>query len=170
MSQTEELEDLARRYVDLWQDQMTALAADPDFAEAMQRVMASLGVTAAGLPAVWGAWPAAMASMLAAAQGGPPAGLQAAGLQAAGLQAAGAAKAGGPEKDGARNGRREDVRGNDGSAGPAGPAPAAAASDGGGADLGVIAERLAALEQRILALEGGTGRPRRKPKAKTGGG
>ncbi|HIC80608.1 MAG TPA: hypothetical protein EYP07_06525, partial [Kiloniellaceae bacterium] len=67
MSQTEELEELARRYVDLWQDQMTALAADPDFAEAMQRVMASLGVTAAGLPAVWGAWPAAMASMLAAA-------------------------------------------------------------------------------------------------------
>ena len=98
MSQTEELEDLARRYVDLWQDQMTALAADPDFAEAMQRVMASLGVTAAGLPAVWGAWPAAMASMLAAAQGGPPAG-----LQAGGVQAAGAAKAGGPEKDGARN-------------------------------------------------------------------
>jgi len=160
MSQTEELEELARRYVDLWQDQMTALAADPDFAEAMQRVMASLGVTAAGLPAVWGAWPAAMASMLAAAQGAPP----------AGLQGAAGAKAGGPKKDGSTNGRREDVRGNDGAAGSAGPAPAAAASDGGGADLGVIAERLAALEQRILALEGGTGRPRRKPKAKTGGG
>src|SRR3546814_4871199 len=39
-----------------------------------------------------------------------------------------------------------------------GPAPAAAAPDGGGADMGVLAERLAALEQRVAALEGNVGR------------
>ena len=47
----EDLDDLARRYVDLWQDQMTALAADPAFAESMQKVMATMGVAASGLPA-----------------------------------------------------------------------------------------------------------------------
>src|SRR3546814_20862429 len=52
-----------------------------------------------------------------------------------------------------------------------GLSPAAAAPDGGGADMGVLAERLAALEQRVAALEGnvgkgGTGGARRRPKAK----
>src|SRR3546814_14541448 len=38
-----------------------------------------------------------------------------------------------------------------------GPAPAAAAPDGGGADLGVLADRLAALAQRVHALAGHVG-------------
>src|SRR3546814_13168673 len=63
-----DLEDLSRRYVDLWQDQVTALAADPEFAESVQKAMAGLGSAASGLPAAWSAWPAALGSLLAAAR------------------------------------------------------------------------------------------------------
>ena len=140
MSQSDELEELARRYVDLWQDQMTALAADPDFAEAMQRVMATLGVSAAGLPAAWAAWPAAMGSMMAAAHPGP---------------SSEQGPAGGQDKDAGTAGSGSATKGGTGN-GTAGAPPAAAASDGGGDDLGVITQRLAALEQRVLALEGGS--------------
>jgi hypothetical protein len=128
-----DLEDLARRYVDLWQDQMTALAADPAFAESVQKVMAALGVAASGLPAAWSAWPAALGSVMAAAR---------------------------PDVE-----RGHETHGRKPAAAP-GPAPAATAPDGGGADLGVLTERLAALEQRIAALEGGTGGARRRAKGK----
>src|SRR3546814_12172117 len=66
-----DLEDLSRRYVDLWQDQVTALAADPEFAESVQKAMAGLGSAASGLPAAWSAWPAALGSLLAAARPDP---------------------------------------------------------------------------------------------------
>ena len=128
-----DLEDLARRYVDLWQDQMTALAADPAFAESMQKVMAALGVAASGLPAAWAAWPAALCSLMAAAR---------------------------PDVE-----RGQQSHDRKPAAAP-GAAPAAAAPDGRGADLGILTERLAALEQRIAALEGGTGGARRRTKGK----
>ena len=64
----DDLGDLARRYVDLWQDQMTALATDPEFAESLRKVMDSLGPATGGLQAVWASWPAAMTSLMAAAQ------------------------------------------------------------------------------------------------------
>src|SRR3546814_9611515 len=51
-----------------WQDQVTALAADPEFAESVQKAMAGLGSAASGLPAAWSAWPAALGSLLAAAR------------------------------------------------------------------------------------------------------
>jgi hypothetical protein len=134
-----DLEDLARRYVDLWQDQMTALAGDPEFAESLQKVMAALGVAASGAPAAWSAWPAAFSSLMAAGR---------------------------PDVE---RGQQSDARK---SAAAPGAAPAAAAPDGGGADLGVLAKRLAALEQRVAALEGtiGEGRAggtRRRAKAKS---
>jgi hypothetical protein len=154
----EELEELARRYVDLWQDQMTALAADPEFAESLQKVMAAMGVAASGLPAMWSAWPAAMSTLMSAAQPGTQSGMTnpqeqetdekpAGGKQNASGQAAGP----GTSKAGLSK---------------AGAEAAAAASHGGGPDLGVLEERLAALEQRIRSLEGGTGRARRGTKAK----
>lgn len=135
---TPDLEDLARRYVDLWQDQMTALAGDPEFAQSLQKVMAALGVAASGTPAAWAAWPAAFGSLMAAG------------------------------RQDIERGQQSDARK---SAAAPGAAPAATASDGGGADLGSFAERLAALEQRIAALEGsvgggGAGGPRRRAKAK----
>src|SRR3546814_14301332 len=60
-----DLEDLARRYVDLWQDQVTALDADPEFAESVQKALAGLGSAASDLPAAWSARPSAIGSLLA---------------------------------------------------------------------------------------------------------
>ena len=144
----EELEELARRYVDLWQDQMTALAADPEFAESLQKVMAAMGVAASGLPAMWSAWPAAMSTLMSAAQPGPQTGMT---------------KPQGQETDEEPAGGKHN---GSGKAGKAGAEAAAAASHGGGPDLGILEERLAALEQRVRSLEGGTGRARRGTKAK----
>jgi hypothetical protein len=51
------LDELAKRYLDLWQDQMTALAADPETARLMGR---SLQLWASAGPAGWqGIWQAA---------------------------------------------------------------------------------------------------------------
>ncbi|MBY0430690.1 MAG: hypothetical protein K2Q10_05795, partial [Rhodospirillales bacterium] len=47
MSETPDLQALARRYLDLWQDQMTALAADPSLAEALARTVTLMGTGAA---------------------------------------------------------------------------------------------------------------------------
>lgn len=47
MSKTSDLESLAKSYLDLWQDQFAAIAADPANAEAMARLF---GAMAAGLP------------------------------------------------------------------------------------------------------------------------
>jgi hypothetical protein len=123
----EDLDALARRYVDLWQDQMTALAGDPDFAESLQKLMAALGVGAGGMPALMSAWPTAMAGLMAAAQP--------------------TAKA--PQGDGG-----QESHGKSGPMSAAGAAAVAASSDGGGADLGRLEERLAAVEQRLAAMEG----------------
>ena len=50
------LDDLAKRYLDLWQDQIAAVAADPDMAHTMGRyaqIWAAMGP--AGLAGVWAA-------------------------------------------------------------------------------------------------------------------
>ena len=44
MSDEAELDELARRYLDLWQDQMSALAADPAYAEALGRLLGAMGL------------------------------------------------------------------------------------------------------------------------------
>jgi hypothetical protein len=82
MDDAPEIDDLARRYLDLWQDHWAALAADPRLAEAMARLMAM------GAPALM---TAASAFMTGAAAGG-------AGEPAAPrAPAAAAAPAGGPD-------------------------------------------------------------------------
>jgi hypothetical protein len=148
----DDLEDLARRYVDLWQDQVTALASDPAFADSLQKVMAAMGVAASGFPAMWSAWPAAMASLMAAAQN--PA------RSAAAFEEE---KVHGKPEGAPARGRRDGP----GPAGaPPGAAAAAASPDGGGPDLGLLEERLAALEQRVLALEAGPRRAGSRAKKK----
>src|ERR1700744_3859481 len=47
MADPPDLAALARRYVDLWQDQLTAMAADPALAESTARLLAAL------VPAGW---------------------------------------------------------------------------------------------------------------------
>jgi hypothetical protein len=49
MSENEDPEALARRFLDLWQEHVAASAADPAIAEAMQR----LAVAGAAAPAAW---------------------------------------------------------------------------------------------------------------------
>jgi 16S rRNA G527 N7-methylase RsmG len=44
MSEQADLDELARRYLDLWQDQMTALAGDREFTEALQQLMTTMGM------------------------------------------------------------------------------------------------------------------------------
>ena len=54
MGEPPDLAALARRYVELWQDQLTAMAADPAFSQGMAALLA-------GLSPLWpqpGQWPA----------------------------------------------------------------------------------------------------------------
>jgi hypothetical protein len=58
MAEPPDLDALARRYLDLWQDQMTAMAGDPTLAAALGRLFET---AAAAMPMNWfGAWLQAM--------------------------------------------------------------------------------------------------------------
>ena len=45
MSDEANLDELARRYLELWQDQISALASDPEFSEALSRLYDAMGLT-----------------------------------------------------------------------------------------------------------------------------
>ncbi|RMD62676.1 MAG: hypothetical protein D6826_06785, partial [Alphaproteobacteria bacterium] len=126
MANDADLDDLARRFLDLWQDQMTALATDEDLARTLQRMAAAM--TASAWAAAAG--PAAMAAMMA----GLPAHTvrERAGHDGKTASGAPAADASGPSGPGAAR--------------ASGAASAAGASGGGLSDLDDIAGRLAALE------------------------
>lgn len=174
MAEKGELDELAQRYLDLWQDQMSALAADPEVAAAMERAlhqgMPSAGAApnadgsdgaapqgqagAAAMPAFAWAWPAAMmAAMQSVMQpggaSGPWAGWAPQGT-GNGTNGSGAADAGGQQS------------GSPGTA-PAGTAAAAGASGRGDLDVDQLLRRLAVLEERIAALE------KPEPKTRSGG-
>lgn len=146
-----DLEDLARRFQDLWRDQMAATAADPEFMEMMGKWMAAFapgGRSAAGMqPGTFPGMPT-----------GPGGAIDPAGWMAA-MQAAMAGAA--------RKGRTDDGRTG---AAPAGATAAAASSRAGNVAGDGFERRLAALEQRMDRLEaalGGQGggaakRPRRR--------
>ncbi len=134
MSDTPDLNELAERYLDLWQDQMSALASDPEFAEVMNRLLASSTAAMPDLAAAWTAWPAMMAEL----------------------------GAGGQTKDGKGGEQTEAAPGVPPSgrkgAGRGGKSPsrseaAAVASGDRGTDMVELARRLAALEDRVAALE-----------------
>src|SRR6185437_16985154 len=56
MSEPPDLETLAKRYLDLWQDQVSALAADPEFTETLGRLLqVSAAMGPAGWMSLWGA-------------------------------------------------------------------------------------------------------------------
>src|SRR5882672_7978528 len=54
MSEPPDLAALAKRYVELWQDYLTAAAADPDLADSLARLLVGLGTVASLSP--WQAW------------------------------------------------------------------------------------------------------------------
>ena len=121
MTQKPDLEALARRYVELWQDQFAASAADPQMAETLARWLKVAGGGAMASAAMWqNLWP----------HGAP----------------------------------------HDHAPSP-GPAPATAPPDDGGRGVAQLALRVAALEERIAALESGSrgtgGEPKARPRRRS---
>ncbi|HVZ01746.1 MAG TPA: hypothetical protein VHA35_19730 [Dongiaceae bacterium] len=152
------VEDLARRIMDLWQEQMAAIAADPDLMRQMARMMAA------------SPFPAMIQGVVAGMMAAPRPEATQAGLgganpyewwKGADGQSKQPASAPAPAQTGA--------------------APAAAASEPGGGDLAELRRHLAGLEARLKELGGGElgaeparpgakpKRPARKPAAKVGG-
>jgi hypothetical protein len=142
MTKPPDLEALARRYVELWQDQVAAAAADPELTEALVRMMQLTGSGLAATTAMWQTLWAGAASRYAA----PAAGFGAGGRD---------------DHDGSA--RYPSVW-----AAPApGATPAAGASPVGGRDLAELDARLALLEKRLAAMEGGPKPARRRPRKRT---
>jgi hypothetical protein len=134
MAERADIDELARRYLDLWQDQMTALAGDREFAEALQQLMTTMSVPGSAPGSVPGSAPGHAAPEFQRAWMGVMTGQQ----------------------PGQQPGQSTKATADDGTPGRAPGAPAAAtAPDGGSADLDQLARRLAALEERIAALEAG---------------
>ena len=139
---------LAREYLDLWEDQLAAMAGDTALAEQSARFFQAMGGTdtAANPMANPMANPAATAQMAAMAQQF---------MTLAGLAA------GGKVNDG-------DPANNPALSNAARPAAPAAASGDGAQQLAELSSRLAALEERLDRLEAGSGGARNsaKPAAK----
>lgn len=133
-----DLEDLARRFQDLWRDQMAATAADPEFMEMMGKWMAAFAPGTAQKP---GPAPGMFPGMLPGMPPGPGGAMDPAGWMAA-MQAA---MAGAARKGGTDDGKT--------GAAPAGATASATASRAGHVASERFERRLAALEQRIDRLE-----------------
>lgn len=144
MSKPPDLETLARQYLELWQSQLTAMAADPDTAETMGRMMAAMAQ----------ANPAAMGPM------GPAAMNPAAMAQAMWAGTSGQAGPPGEEHDAKAEQR--------GSGAAAGPAAATAASDDGDDVVARLERRVAELEERLDRLERQRSAPKGKSAKRTG--
>src|SRR5438132_10791066 len=54
MAEPPDLSNLAKRYVELWQDYLTAAAADPDLADSLTRLLAGMGEALTLSP--WSGW------------------------------------------------------------------------------------------------------------------
>ena len=130
-----DLEELAKRFQDLWQEQMAATAGDPEFVEMMGKWMGTFAAAGTHPPS--------------APSGGMPGPMDPAAWMAAMQQAlAGAGAAG--------KGRSDDA--NAGAGRPkAGAAAPAGASGAGDVAIGELERRLADLEQRVGRLEAGPG-------------
>ena len=130
MAEPPDLDSLARRYLDLWQDQLAGMAADPEVAETIARTIELMNAGAAQM---------ATAALAAQAVGG----------EAKEPQPHGAT----PEPPSAAGDRPTAA------SGPAASGTQAAAPAPGHADHDVaeLARRIGALEQRIAALEAGPG-------------
>jgi hypothetical protein len=182
MSDEPNADELARRYLDLWQEQMKALASDPEYADMLERLSGMMGGGAwndlmahaadpaesgparanawAGGP--WSLWPAAMMAMMS---GGGSYGRFHGGANGEAAEA-------GTDR-GHTEGRANGAGGN-GRAGPrdagggtaAGSASTADASRRRADDLDELAVRMAALEERLASMEsalrgdGGAAKPR----------
>lgn len=127
------MEALARRYLDLWQDQWAALCADPAVADSMARTMTAFGQTALTFNGVW------EQTLGSAAAANPWLDMMKTLWPAPGAK-----------------GTESHDEDNTGAAGTAAAAPGTAsagpASGRGNGDLAELAGRIAALERELAAL------------------
>ena len=145
MADTPDFAALARQYLDLWEDQLAAMAADPTLAAQSARFFETMGQAEAATNPVATAQMAAMAQQF---------------MTLAGLAAGGTAGNGEPTGGDATDGPTPNTT--------AGPAPAAAASGDSTQQLAQLTSRLAALEERLDRLEAGSGGARGGTKPATG--
>jgi len=158
MTEMADLEDWARRYLDLWEDQVTALAADRDFSKLLLAQLSAFNAfpafsnaakaeapDPATLAAAMSSWRSAMATAMACA----------AGVDSAAGKHGGVSKDrdhdGDRKRDGGRATGVESKAGADGD--PTGAASPAVSPQSQQLDLDVIARRLADLEARVAGLE-----------------
>lgn len=146
MADTPDLDDLAKRYLDLWQEQLRAMASDPETVASVSRLFAAMsGTTGAG---------AADPDDKSGASGGmPPMPVNPmAWMTGLGMMPPQAASGGANPFDSVFAQFVQHA-----TQGPGGPAPAGASSDGGRDELHELKRRIAALEERLDAVESGTG-------------
>src|SRR6185295_2182349 len=127
------VEDLARRLMDLWQEQMAAIAADPDLMRQMARMMAA------------SPFPAMMQGIMQGV------------LAATAKPAAENPYEWWKAQDGAKPTQSPQAASAPAQPTQTGPTPAAAASQPGGGDLAELRRHLAGLEARLAEL-GAAGR------------
>jgi hypothetical protein len=144
MADTPNLDDLAKRYLDLWQEQLRVMAADPETIASVSRLFEAMSGAAAAdeKSGAGGGTPPMPANPMAWLTG----------LGMIPPQAAQAASGGANPFDSVF---AQFIRHN--AQGPGGPASAGASSDGGGGELYELKRRLAALEERLDAVESGAG-------------
>ncbi|WP_303980848.1 hypothetical protein [Dongia mobilis] len=152
-----ELDELARRLLDLWQDQLAAVAANPDLATQAARLMAAMP-----LPGMWLSQLGQMGGATTTPGNGSAADMTKLWAKMAQDWMA---------QDwfkGVQSGRSGEPAKSTAAPPPAGPTPAAAASGPGGGDLVELSRRLAGIEQRLgeLAEQSTKSKPSRaKPKS-----
>jgi hypothetical protein len=141
MADTPDLDDLAKRYLDLWQEQLRAMASDPETVASVSRLFATM----AG---------AAGANDKSGATGGmPPMPTNPmAWMTGLGMMPPQAASGGANPFDSVFAQFVQNA-----AQGSGGSAPAGASSDGGRDELHELKRRIAALEERLDAVESGAG-------------
>lgn len=156
-----ELDELARRLLDLWQDQLTAVAANPDLATQAARLMA-----ATPLPGMWLSQLGQMgqAGANGGALGGPGDMTKAWAKMTQDWMSQDWFKG----VQSGRSGERADPAAPKPSASvPPGAKTAATAPQPGGGDLGELSRRLAGIEQRLGELAEQSKPKSRATKSKT---
>jgi len=130
MADTPDPQELARRYLDIWQQHLTQAATDPELATAMAKFWQNLptGMTS-GIPG----WPPAATNT--------------------GMTNTGMTNTGASHNDTAGSEAAPGSESGSTSGSTSGSAPDPATSDGGSTDLDKLHVRMAALEKRLEALE-----------------
>ncbi len=147
-----ELADLARRLLDLWQDQLAAVAANPDLATQAARLMAAMP-----LPGMWLSQLGQMGGAATTPGDGSAADMTKLWAKMAqDWMAQDWAK-------GVPSGRSGEPAKPTAASPPAGTTPAAAASGPGGGDLVELSRRLAGIEQRLGELAEQSTKPKSAP-------